>query len=127
MKSELKPGASRRLSLLSVGYFRARALVLFQFANTRKVSCLILSEESCNVLLRVSNKWTIRNNWVSEVVRIQDQVLVPKSVSGETAFGNKRLDEKRAPRSVCFRELLRPRKGTETRCSSRRLSENNWD
>jgi hypothetical protein len=40
-------------------------LLLFQFAKARKPSCLILSKESGNVLLRVSYKWTIGHDGVS--------------------------------------------------------------
>jgi len=40
-------------------------LLLFQFAEARKHSCLILGKESGNVLLRISYKWTIGHDGVS--------------------------------------------------------------
>lgn len=39
-------------------------MLFFQFAKPRKLSGLILGKASGNVLLRVANKWTVRNDRV---------------------------------------------------------------
>src|ERR1700730_8607370 len=49
-------------------------LLLFQFAQARKSSRLILGKEPGNVLLRVSYEWAIGYDWVSlGLSRIQHQ------------------------------------------------------
>src|ERR1700756_2518238 len=53
---------------------RSLQFLFFQLAKPRKLSGLILGKESGNVLLRVANKWTVRNDRVSlRLSRIQDQ------------------------------------------------------